>query len=892
MILPRYLSWLKKLLPLLLACVLLAACAPAQTGQLISDDVYYAGDQSEVRTALSLAGITPIDTLSQAEVIVLNGEIPDVDSIRQRVENGTGLVLILGEKTRAADLRSLLGQEIMLTQLDEPLSLVDAEAQPVEQPTFFERVERIFQKEAAPVEVAPPARDQLNEQIVWNGAPQIRERYRVDGLAEPVKMLVTGYETKEGVLWEIPAGTLSPSSGSIYLLSAWLTPETNPQIQDWGYFDYLIYSLVERATGRTPLPFADFPASPVPHQQDRTGLLIFLGVELVFFFGAFIIVRRWSLRHPEALDSIVADKSKFINNEAATDWEKVGFHRPLSGLLVGMGIGIVLFIPLIIYQNLILPQFILPSAQALGMWGRVTQFFGLTWALFDLGTSVAAMKYLSQYRVTDPGRGMKYVQVYLWWQALSGSVQVAIVVVATSLGIVRTPYALFAWSIIMHTLIQIPGFYGVFRTTLNGLQRNDYARYLDAAWAIVWPVATQLALVPVFYAWGKAHPELGASMGGVLGLGAAAYAVELCNFLLGMWLYRRIGYKVSILFMAHFDWKIIKETFRFGFFEMLGGMTVAAGSALEIWITQSGLVNYSETWGNWILAGNFLLAFTVSTNLFDGIMPAISEALSSGYKKLSQYYSVQSYKWGAITSSVLGAVLLVVAPRFIIGSSGTEFQRAAILAVPLTIFGAIQFFGWLGDAIFLGSNRPVLRAMMILIEQAIRIILLVALLNRFQIEALVIAYFTGILIRGVVAYFVADRYCFPQKIYFWQTLAAPLLSGAAQYLFLTLIAKVVWQGDDISSIVLFFIGLLPAMPVFFFFYALAGGWDDAGLEEIAEASQMSGFLRPVVKVVFTYPSRWGAKLSPLHNRFPIKMRPLAMEEARLLTEERVKLVQS
>ena len=261
-------------------------------------------------------------------------------------------------------------------------------------------------------------------------------------------------------------------------------------------------------------------------------------------------------------------------------------------------------------------------------------------------------------------------------------------------------------------------------------------------------------------------------------------------------------------------------------------------------------MNYSETWGNWILAGNFLLAFTVSTNLFDGVMPAISEALSSGYKKLSQYYSVQSYKWGAITSAVLGAVLLVVAPRFIIGSSGDEFQRAAILAVPLTIFGSIQFFGWLGDAIFLGSNRPVLRAFMILIEQTIRIGLLVVLLKRFQIEALVIAYFVGILVRGVIAYFVADRYCFPQKIYFWQSLAAAPGGSRLHYLFLTLIAQFVWQGDDISSIVLFFIGLLPAMPVFFFFYALAGGWDDAGLEEVAEASQMSGFLRPVVKVVF------------------------------------------
>ena len=111
------------------------------------------------------------------------------------------------------------------------------------------------------------------------------------------------------------------------------------------------------------------------------------------------------------------------------------------------------------------------------------------------------------------------------------------------------------------------------------------------------------------------------------------------------------------------------------------------------------------------------------------------------------------------------------------------------------------------------------------------------------------------------------------------------------YLFLSLIAKFVWQGDEISSVAMFFIGLLPAMPVFFFFYALAGGWDDAGLDKIAEASQMTGFLRPIVYVIFTLPSRWGAKLSPLHNRFPIKMRDSAMAEAQALTESRVKLVE-
>lgn len=78
--------------------------------------------------------------------------------------------------------------------------------------------------------------------------------------------------------------------------------------------------------------------------------------------------------------------------------------------------------------------------------------------------------------------------------------------------------------------------------------------------------------------------------------------------------------------------------------------------------------------------------------------------------------------------------------------------------------------------------------------------------------------------------------------------------------------------------------------MFFFFYSLAGGWDDAGLEEVAEASHLTGFLYHVVRIVFVIPSRWGAKLSPLHNRFPITMRESVMMEARSLTEARVKLV--
>ena len=166
-------------------------------------------------------------------------------------------------------------------------------------------------------------------------------------------------------------------------------------------------------------------------------------------------------------------------------------------------------------------------------------------------------------------------------------------------------------------------------------------------------------------------------VGGLLGMGIAAYAAELLTFLLGLWLYRRIGLNTRVLFLAHFDWDVVVKSFRFGVFEMLGSAAWSAGQAAEIWITQARMVNYAEIWGNWTLAQNFVFAFNVVSTLSDGSMASISEAISHGRKILSQYYAVMVYKWGGMMSAFLAAVLLAVGPRFIIGASGTDFARAA-----------------------------------------------------------------------------------------------------------------------------------------------------------------------------------------------------------------------
>ncbi|MCX6035927.1 MAG: hypothetical protein NTV38_13290, partial [Chloroflexi bacterium] len=687
----------KLILPLLVLVILFSFVTPVSASSTIR--IYYAGPQdNSVYTALTLAPqgtFTFASDPAQADVFVLNGIIPDPAAIAAQLQRGAGLVLILGPGISAADMEAISGIPVTLTEETDAVSLTEIKID-----------------------------DPLVKQIIWNGAPQVRERMEVLTPLSSVRPLVTAYESGAWILW---AGNQS----NIYFFNAYLTnytdPQTqktaayNPQIQEWAYFNYLIYHLVVRAAGRIPLSFADYPASPVPHAVDRNILLAVMGLMLITTFGAFFVVRRYSLKHPEELDKIVSNRAKFEVREAKTEWEEVGFHRPLGGFLVALSIGLVLFIPLIIYQNLILPSFILPSAQALGIWGRVTQFFNLAWTFFDMGTSIAFIKYLSEHRVHDPKKGIQYGQVFVWWQALSGAVQVALVIALASTLAPSSAYALYAWSVIIHSFIQIPGFYQVMRHALTGFQRLDYSRLLDIALNVLLPMLIQPVFVTIMFAWGRAHPVFGGAMGGLLGMGIAAYAAELLTFLLGLWLYRRVGYNARILFLAHFDWDVVKTSFKFGVFEMLGSAAWSFGQAMEIAITQARLINYAEIWGNWGIAQNFIFAFNVTQTLNDGVMPAISEAISNGKRVLSQYYSVMAYKYNGLTSAFIGAVLLAVAPYFILGSLGPEFSRAAVYVIPLTIWGAVQFPSWVGDNVQLGANKPWLKSILVFSEQMIRV---------------------------------------------------------------------------------------------------------------------------------------------------------------------------
>ncbi len=816
--------------------------------------VFYAGPEGGISRALALdTGIDIITQPAQADAFVLNGAAPDLEIIQQRVAQGAGLVLVLGPYLTANQVGRLLDEPVRLSFHDDPLSLNPANA----------------------------GSDPVLSQIVWTSAPQIRQRATLE--APGLASLVSGYEDGEVILG-IKTG---PQGNPIFVLTPFINQD-NPQVQDWAYFNYLIHHLTRRSAGQDPDSFATYPASPVPHAAEQRLLYLALAGVLLAAGVAFWRVRKYSRSHPEALDVVVANQVLFAKREAGTGWETVGFHRPLGGFFLALFLGMILFIPMAIYQNLILPVYILPSAQALGIWGRVTQFFGLIWTFFDMGTSIAFVKFLSQHRVHDPRKGIQYGQLFVWWQLLSGAVQVAIMVVLSGSILPHTAYAIYAWSIVIHTFVQIPGFYQVIRNGLTGLQRFDYAQVLDLVLAALFPMLAQPVFVSLMVLWGRAHPAFGAAMGGLFGMGLAAYAAEALTFLLGVWLFRRLGFNARVYFLAHFDWQVIKDSFRFGIFEMLGSAVVGLGQSMEILITQGHLVNYAETWGNWVIAQNFVFGFQVLSTLYSNLMPSISEAISHGRKMLSQYYSAVAYQWGGVISGMLAAILLAVADRFIIGASGPEFVRAAAYAMPLLLWGAMQFPSWVGDNVQRGVNKPYWMLVLCSLEQIIRIALAFLLITSLQIAGLIVAYFVALITKDLVGFFVNNRVCFRQRFYIWQSAVAPLLAGAAHYFILRGLGTLLWRGDQVSSVLIFFIAILPSYPLFAFFYGLVGGWEDGTLEEVRRGAELSGIMRPFARV-FWAATAFGARLSPLHGRFRIDIRPAALVEAESLTAERVSL---
>lgn len=824
--------------------------------------VFYLGPDNAVKQALTLTEATPLTTtLTGAEAAVLVGT-PNVPpdqwlELATFVRDGGGLVVFM---TADLDVTRLAALGLQVPEVT--LRTDAAVLQPQDDVTG------------------------VLDHINWQAAPQVRDRSVVAD--EAIDALVRAHGTEEVLIGECAVG-----QGRLFLVTPHVDSVANRPFCEWFYFNYLVYALAARAAGEAPVPFADYPGSPLPHKSAKTGILFALATMILGTLGVFAQVRRYSLRHPELLRHLVRDKERFRVREGGTEWEHVGFHRAIASLMPGILNNIWLFVLISFVINRVLFGLVMPSAQVRGALSLVATFFATIWTLLDWGTSVAGMKFLSQYRVSDPGEGIKYVQLFVWWQAITGTLQVGAVVLVAIYILPNTSLAYLSLFIVVHTLIQFPGFFTVFNSVaMPGLHRFDYPQMINFIMSLVTPLI-QVVVCLGAVAWGRSHPVYDGVAGG-LGLGAAGLVSGFLSFALGFWLYRRLGLSARVIFLAHFDWKTTVSALKFGAPIMAAGLLYGGAYSIQVMILSNLVLNYAEVQANFDVVcsvglSGLVFPFVAIQALTNSLTNSFSEAYAVGKRSLCRYYVTMSVKWGHVLAAFLVAVLFAVGDRYILGTLGVQYERASEWIRWFSIWAFLTAFVWTTDQALIGIGRPGLSLISMVVEQGVRIVLMFLLASRLQAFALVAAYMVALPCKALANLYFVRREMDGLTVNWWQSLFAPILAALGVFFALRYLGDLYWTQDSAArSLALFATGLILAFPPYFFMTGLLGGWDDFGLDEFRRAVPMSNVGRPLAAVLLRC-TEWGARWSPLHNRFPTRTHAEAMREADELTRLKVPL---
>ncbi len=902
----------------LLIALLLPAVAHAAESQF---NIYYSGSEDLVLTRLLLDPSTHrVTTLDDAATAIYQDNLPppgpELETLKSRVASGMGVVLILGRHTDPAALASFTNGAIKQT------GIVDV----ARGAAHGQGLEHI----AAVVNWVGPKADPLARNISWLSAVRVHERSLLD---------VNGAEVLVKTNARDPVAPATPilirmhsGKGTIYVLNEWLRNgdqrariasmltmlegiegAENYDFQRWPYFNWLLYAMSRTAAGVPVVAYGDWIASPVP---DRTQIRILAAIFLAMFamfVVAYVIVRRYSLRHPELLEhfyrSTMAAKPQPASLGAAAAapaapatsgsdtargdprWEIVGFHRPLSGFFYNYLLSLIIMIPLNFAVTFYIERnFVNPFLEARGAWAAVTQFMLIFFTLLDLGTSQAMVKYFAEYRLTDPARAITFAQFFIWFHAIAGMFQITALGLAAAAWLPHTPVAYLAWFVVLHTMIQFPGFISIFFSLFRALQRFDYAQLLIVLTYVLNPVVQMICGVYMRH-WGLMHPVFGEGMGVVFGF---AIGGVIANLLMGLFcsiFYEKMGFNLVTIFLAHFDRATVKKSIIYGAKLTGGQLAIAISWGLVPVLMAVLLPDFLE------LNEIFLLTFAFSFGyletgayIFTTLMPSISESYSQAKMALTRRYLDQGLRWGIMVSSMLGGTFIAFSDVFIKGLLPPQFVRAATVMWLMHLWRLADFTTRLPDQVFQGVGRTGTFTWTALLEHVSRVILTWYFLQRYGFEGVFYAFIISSILRSIVAWPLMGYLVAWPSLSIWQTLVNPALAAVGNYVILRSFALAVWGGPGHagSGWLVVLLSLIGSLPIYMFISGLLG-WDDASLAEFRDAAELvpapfGAVARMAHRVV-----QLGSSMSPLNNRFPGNLVEEAAAEAAELTALKAEL---
>ncbi|MFX0101453.1 MAG: hypothetical protein ACFFCS_17900 [Candidatus Hodarchaeota archaeon] len=845
-------------------------------------------DDSKVEKALeldegfSISKNTPVN----ATFLIANGfkavvicdyglSADEIDNLTTYFENGGKLFIIFGPNSNNTE-NLLLGLNISVTMANSNLGEDNSIG-----------INYMTGAEGHP----------LVQKIQWSSCPSIRNFTNITSInaTNGTNLLTTGSSDDSPLFYSYQG-----VNGSEFLLfTPWVVPGgNNLQVELWLYFNYFIYLSTAYLTTNTPdiLPsFSEWAHSPVPHATDTIIIAVIVIALGIIAFSLFFYQRQKSKKtqivlSEKALEEITKEKEKEkIELEDLTDkWEQVGTHRQISGFMFGLFAGIILGIPQIVLTGIIFPRWIMPFPFIAGSFDWVKQFFQAIWMVFDVGTSIALAKYFAQYRIKQPKKAIHYIQIFVWWQMLSGVVQIMSISLIGSIVFPQTNFAHLSWLVVLHSLIQYPGFFVVFMYIFQGMQRTDLHNLGNLLYQAILMLGCQYIFILLFRNIFANNPQ-GEAFGAMIGYAVGQYVAEWGIFFIMMKFYKNLGFSLSTIFRADFTGKELKEALVFGGKETMGHVWVPLAYMYQVWLLGAFLPNYNEQMGLFGYANMLSQVIYLVAFLVEGFLAPVSEAHSHKKQQLLKLNLAQGMKWANYMIFFMIVLLAAVGDKFI-AVIGSQWASAARFIPLLLVYSIMQPWTQLADRVLQGTGFTGRAAIIWFIEQGGKMALLTIYISLGITDIMIILYahVPVLVIKTSLGWFTIRRKIAKTKPYFWNTWIAPGIASIIIYFTL-------WGMTFILTgwliLVEFVLAIFLIFYVYTFLCGFLGCYDENTIEEFKKAAEMvkvkliSGLSKTLYRS-----AALGCRLSPgLHGRFPLENFNEAMEEARELEKEKLKL---
>src|SRR5258708_3463541 len=396
-----------------------------------------------------------------------------------------------------------------------------------------------------------------------------------------------------------------------------------------------------------------------------------------------------------------------------------------------------------------------------------------------------------------------------------------------------------AWFVILHTLIQFPGFISIFFSLFRALQRFDYAQLLIVLTYVLNPVVQMICGIYMRH-WGRMHPVFGEGMGVVFGF---AIGGVIANLLMGLFcsiFYEKMGFNLATIFLAHFDRETIKKSIIYGA-KLTGGQAAVAISWGLVPVMMAILLpDFLELNEIFLLTFVFSFAYLeTGAYIFTTLMPSISESYSQFKIALTRRYLDQGLRWAIMVSSVRGAAFVAFSDVSIKGLLPPQFIRAATVMWLMHLWRLADFTTRLPDQVFQGVGRTGTYTWTALLEHVSRVILTWYMLKWYGFEGVFYAFMISSVLRAIVAWPLMGYLVAWPALSVWQTLVNPILSSLGTYVIMRSFALAVWQGPGYvgSAWLVVLASLIGSLPIYMLLSGLLG-WDDASLAEFRHPPQL------------------------------------------------------